>query len=67
MMSPGEFVFRVILALIFPPLGGIGLNKVGCGTILLLLLLTLLGYFPGVIVAIVLLIKEYSDSGSGRS
>ncbi len=67
MMSPGEFVFRVILALIFPPLGVIGLNKVGCGTILLLLLLTLLGYFPGVIVAIVLLIKEYSDSGSGRS
>ena len=66
MMSPGEFVFRVILALICPPISVLGLNNVGCGTVLLLLLLTFLGFLPGLIVAIVLLVKEYSDSNSGR-
>lgn len=66
MMSPGEFVFRVIIALICPPISVLGLTNVGCGTVLLLCLLTFLGYLPGQIVAIILLVKEYSDSGSGR-
>ncbi len=61
MMSPGELVFRIILALICPPLGAIGLRDVGCGTLLLLVLLTLIGFVPGLIVAIVLIVKEYGD------
>ena len=39
MMSPAELVFRIILALLLPPLGAIGLPGVGCGTLLLLFLL----------------------------
>ena len=61
MMSPGEMVFRIILALICPPLGAIGLRGVGCGTLLLLVLLTLIGFVPGLIAAIVLIVKEYGD------
>lgn len=61
MMSPGELVFRIILALICPPISVLGLLGVGCGTFLLLVLLTLIGYLPGQIVAIVLIVKEYGD------
>lgn len=61
MMSPGELVFRIILALICPPISVLGLQGVGCGTLLLLVLLTLIGYLPGQIVAIVLIVKEYGD------
>lgn len=60
-MSPAELIFRIILALLFPPLGAIGLNNVGCGTLLLLFILTLLGFVPGQIAAIVLIIKEYAS------
>ena len=60
MMSPAELVFRIILALLCPPLGVIGLPGVGCGTRLLLILLTCLGFVPGQIVAIVLIAKEYA-------
>ena len=66
MMSPGELVFRVILALICPPISVLGLTNVGCGTVLLLCLLTFLGFLPGLVVAIILIVKEYSDSSSGR-
>lgn len=61
MMSPGELVFRIILALICPPISVLGLQGVGCGTLLLLVLLTLIGYLPGQIVAIVLIVNEYGD------
>ena len=61
MMSPGELVFRIILALICPPVSVLGLQGVGCGTLLLLVLLTLIGYLPGQIVAIVLIVREYGD------
>jgi uncharacterized membrane protein YqaE (UPF0057 family) len=60
MMSPAELVFRIILALLLPPLGIIGLPGVGCGTLLLLILLTCLVWVPGQIVAIVLIVKEYT-------
>ena len=60
MMSPAELVFRIILALLCPPLGVIGLPGVGCGTLLLLILLACLGGVPGQIVAIVLIVKEYT-------
>lgn len=61
-MSPAGLVLRVILALCFPPISVIGMNKVGCGTILLLCLLTLIGYFPGLCVAVFLILKEYSEN-----
>ena len=60
MMSPAELVFRIILALLCPLLGIIGLPGVGCGTLLLLILLTCLGWVPGQIVAIILIAKEYA-------
>ena len=45
-------LIRVILAIIFPPLAII--DK-GCGSVLILLLLTLCGWVPGVIGALVIL------------
>ena len=48
-------VFRVILAIIFPPLSVI--DK-GCGSFLIVLILTLLGWIPGVIGALIILNKE---------
>ena len=59
-MSPSELVFRIILAILFPPLGILGLPNVGCGTLLLLLLLTCIGVLPGQIVAIILIVLEYN-------
>ena len=46
-MSVFELIVRIILALIFPPLGLIALPNHGCGTFVLVLLLTLLFYLPG--------------------
>ena len=59
-MTPSALIIRILLALIFPPLGIIGLENMGCGTMLLLLLLTLLFFVPGQIVAIFLIVQEYS-------
>lgn len=47
-------IFRVILAIIFPPLSVI--DK-GCGSVLIVLLLTLAGWIPGVIAALIILNK----------
>ena len=62
-------VFRVILSIIFPPLAV--LDK-GCGSVLIVTLLTLAGWIPGVIGALVILNKEpnyryptYPTSNSG--
>ena len=63
-MTPSELIFRIILALLFPPLGIIGMRNVGCGTLLLLLLLTCLFYLPGQIVAIFLILQEYNRGNS---
>ena len=60
-MGPLELIVRVLLALFFPPLGIIGLKGVGCGTLLLVLLLTMLGVLPGQIVAIIMIAGEYSQ------
>ena len=62
-MSPAELIFRIILALIFPPLAVLGLRGVGCGTLLLLFILTLCVWVPGQVAAIVLVVKEYMDPG----
>lgn len=45
-------IFRVILAIILPPLAV--LDK-GCGSIVITFLLTLCGWVPGVIAALVIL------------
>lgn len=47
-------LFRVLLSIIFPPLAV--LDK-GCGSVLIVLLLTCAGWIPGVIGALVILSK----------
>lgn len=47
-------VLRVLLAIIFPPLA---VFDRGCGSMLIVFLLTLLGWVPGVIAALVILNK----------
>lgn len=46
---------RVILAIVFPPLAVI---DQGCGSVLIVLLLTLAGWIPGVIAALIILNKR---------
>lgn len=48
-------LFRVILAIILPPLAV--LDK-GCGSILIVTLLTIAGWIPGVIGALIILNKN---------
>ena len=48
-------LLRVILAIIFPPLAVI--DK-GCGSFLIILILTCLGWIPGVIGALIILNKN---------
>jgi Uncharacterized protein family UPF0057. len=48
-------LFRVLLAIFFPPLAVIDR---GCGSILIVLILTLCGWVPGVIGALVILNKN---------
>ncbi len=45
-------IFRVLLAIIFPPLSV--LDK-GCGSVVITFILTLAGWIPGVIAALVIL------------
>ena len=45
-------IWRVVLAILFPPLSVIGK---GCGSIIIVFLLTLCGWVPGVIAALVIL------------
>ena len=46
--------WRVVLSILFPPLAVI--DK-GCGSVLIVLLLTCLGWIPGVIAALIILNK----------
>ncbi|MBQ5751733.1 MAG: YqaE/Pmp3 family membrane protein [Bacteroidaceae bacterium] len=48
-------LFRVLLSILFPPLAVI--DK-GCGSVLIILLLTICGWVPGVIGALVILNKN---------
>lgn len=48
-------IWRVILAIIFPPLA---VFDCGCGSIVIVLILTLAGWVPGVIAALVILNKQ---------
>lgn len=45
-------IWRVILSIVFPPLAVV--DK-GCGSFMIILILTLLGWIPGVIGALVIL------------
>ena len=51
-------IFRAILAIIFPPLAVI--DK-GCGSVVITFLLTLCGWIPGVIAALIILNGDKSD------
>lgn len=51
---PHMSLWRVILAILFPPLAVIDR---GCGSILIVLILTLMGWIPGVIAALIILNK----------
>ena len=48
-------LIRVILSIIFPPLA---VFDQGCGSILLVLILTCIGWIPGVIAALIILNKN---------
>jgi len=48
-------ILRVILAVIFPPLSVIGY---GCGSILIVLILTFAGWIPGIIAALIIINKK---------
>ena len=48
-------VWRVILSIIFPPLA---VYDRGCGSIIIVFLLSLTGWVPGVIAALVILNKD---------
>ena len=48
-------LFRVILSIIFPPLAVL---DQGCGSVLIVYILTLCGWIPGVIAALVILNKN---------
>ncbi|MBP5658705.1 MAG: YqaE/Pmp3 family membrane protein [Paludibacteraceae bacterium] len=48
-------LLRVLLAIIFPPLAVVDR---GCGSVLIVFLLTLLGWIPGVLAALIILNKN---------
>ena len=48
-------IFRVILSILFPPLA---VYDRGCGSILIVFILTCIGWVPGVIAALVILNKK---------
>jgi uncharacterized membrane protein YqaE (UPF0057 family) len=47
-------IFRVLLSIIFPPLAVI--DK-GCGSVVIVFILTLAGWIPGVLAALIILNK----------
>lgn len=54
-LCPDMSIWRVLLSILFPPLAVI--DK-GCGSILIVLILTLLGWIPGVLAALIILNKS---------
>ncbi len=55
-----DFVIRVLLCIIFPPLA---VFDKGCGAIILTLLLTLLGWLPGTIIALIICLSDKKKIG----
>jgi|TARA_B110000977_G_C10614366_1_gene313542 uncharacterized membrane protein YqaE (UPF0057 family) len=52
-------LLRVILAILFPPLA---VYDKGCGSIIIVLILTMLGWIPGVIAALIILNNPKNDN-----
>lgn len=48
-------LMRVILSILFPPLA---VYDQGCGSIVIVLILTLMGWIPGVLAALIILNKK---------
>jgi uncharacterized membrane protein YqaE (UPF0057 family) len=48
-------IFRVILAIVFPPLA---VADKGCGSFLIVFILTCLGWIPGVLGALIIMNKD---------
>ncbi|MBP1583583.1 MAG: YqaE/Pmp3 family membrane protein [Victivallales bacterium] len=55
-----DLIIRILLCIIFPPLA---VYDKGCGSILLVLLLTCLGWLPGTIVALILCLADKNKIG----
>lgn len=55
-----DLAIRIILCIVFPPLA---VFDKGLGAILLVLLLTLLGWLPGTIVALILCLADKKKIG----
>jgi uncharacterized membrane protein YqaE (UPF0057 family) len=49
-------LFRVLLSIVVPPLAVI---DQGCGSIVIVFILTLCGWIPGVIAALIILNRDY--------
>ena len=58
-----DFIIRIILCIIFPPLA---VFDKGCGAMLLIFLLTLLGRLPGTIVALILCLADNKKIGDAK-
>ena len=58
-----DFIIRIILCVIFPPLA---VFDKGCGAMLLIFLLTLLGWLPGTIVALILCLADNKKIGDAK-
>ena len=55
-----DFLIRIILCFIFPPLA---VFDKGCGAMLLILLLTVLGWLPGTVVALIICLADRRKIG----
>jgi len=55
-----DFLIRIILCFIFPPLA---VFDKGCGSMLLILLLTCLGWIPGSVVALLICLADKKKIG----
>ena len=58
-----DFFIRILLCFIFPPLA---VFDKGCGSILLILLLTVLGWLPGTIVALIICLADKKKIGDSK-
>lgn len=57
-----NFVLRILLCVVFPPLA---VFDKGCGAMLIVFLLTLLGWIPGTIVALIICLNDRDTTKEG--
>lgn len=55
-----DFIIRILLCFIFPPLA---VFDKGCGSMMLIFLLTLLGWLPGTVVALIICLADNKKIG----